>query len=270
MNDIVYQVTPSSIEEYIAHLEERGLPYATRRNYRHILESLYEFLPDDKNADWEIMRHWQEDLSEKGYALESVRLRTRVVNRFFQYLNRVNGTWALETVPGTSVKPQPELTRSEYIRLLQMAKHLGQRRIYLIIKTIANMGLKVQELEYITVEAVREGYIILTAGKKKRILRFPNTLIKDIREYISDEGIVEGYVFRTRNGLPINRSNIWREIQNICHDARVPEEKGSPIQLMKLYKTTYGTIEANAQIWIDQTYERMLEEEQLLVDWNEN
>lgn len=61
--------------------------------------------------------------------------------------------------------------------------------------------------------------------------------------------------------LPFNRSNIWKRVQAICHDARAPEEKATPACLIRLHKSTYNGIAAKAQLWIEQTYEQMLEEE---------
>ena len=77
----------------------------------------------------------------------------------------------IETVQATAVpfqcsELQPELTRTEYLRLLQTARALGRERVYLLVKLFGTTGLTVQELEKVTVEA---SFIICWdfAGSKK-------------------------------------------------------------------------------------------------------
>ena len=45
---------------------------------------------------------------------------------------------------------QPELSRTEYLRLLSAAKHLGKEKAYLLIKTLGGAGMRVQELPQLT------------------------------------------------------------------------------------------------------------------------
>ncbi len=267
MSEINYQLTISNIDEYIRHLEKVGLATLTCRDYRRVLLRLYDSLPEKKTVDQETMACWKKELKKQGYSWESMRRETSIVNGYLRYLNLPNGDYSLEKAQGEPEVPQPELTRAEYLRLLQTARHLRKRNLYLIIKILGCMKIKVQELEYVTVESVFKGYIVLHKGKKRCLLRFPNTLLTDLKEYIIEEKFTEGPLFRTRNGSPIDRTNIWRWIQVLCRDAHVPEEKGNPACLMRLYKSTYGGIVSHAQFWIDQAYDRMLEEEQLVAGW---
>lgn len=46
-----------------------------------------------------------------------------------------------------------ELSEAEYKRLLSAAKNRGNERLYLLMTTICGTGIRVNELEYITVEA---------------------------------------------------------------------------------------------------------------------
>ena len=52
-----------------------------------------------------------------------------------------------------------ELTREEYIRLLQEAKRQENITLYLLVKTIASAGLSVQSLNGLTREAVDRGEV---------------------------------------------------------------------------------------------------------------
>lgn len=65
----------------------------------------------------------------------------------------------------------------------------------------------------------------------------------------------------------MDRSNIGHSIKRVSRDARVAEEKVNPRCLWKMYQSTQEGIQANVAILIEQAYERMLEQEQLIVGW---
>lgn len=268
LNDTVYQITQENIAEYIAEMKENKLSDTSCKDYQRTLRMFYDFLPPEKTIDQEKIELWRQQMQEQGYAVRTIKARVSIANGYLRYLNHLNRGWPVAQPMDDETESQPELSRQEYLRLLQAARHLEQKDLYLLIKTLGCMGIQVRDLECVTAEAVHKGYISISAGKKRRILRFPNTLREDLGEYIQEKGFVRGYVFRTRTGLPLNRSNIWKRIQAICHDARVPEEKATPACLIRLHKSTYNGIAAKAQLWIEQTYEQMLEEEQFVAGWD--
>ena len=94
------------------------------------------------------------------------------VNNFLGYLN----CWEFQMIQTLEVtdKPQPELTRNEYLRMLQAANLLGKEKTYFLIKVFAVMGIAVQELPLITVEALRNRSIIRTGNQN--VIRIPNCL----------------------------------------------------------------------------------------------
>ena len=56
-------------------------------------------------------------------------------------------------------------------------------------------------------------------------------------------------------------------IQNLSRDARVPEEKCNPRCLRKLYMKTMDTIQMNAAMMVQMTYDHLLEQEQSTYGW---
>ena len=61
-----------------------------------------------------------------------------------------------------------ELTKEEYIRLVNTAKQKGNERLNLILQTICGTGIRVSELQFITVEAVRKGDAVVSCKNKTR------------------------------------------------------------------------------------------------------
>lgn len=54
-------------------------------------------------------------------------------------------------------KSERELTRAEYQRLLDAAQARGDIRLLLLLETLCATGIRVSELQYITVEAAHSG-----------------------------------------------------------------------------------------------------------------
>ena len=58
-------------------------------------------------------------------------------------------------------------------------------------------------------------------------------------------------------------------IRQLCAAAKVPEEKGNPRCLKRLYQSTRAGIEDNIALLVEQTHSRLLEQEQLEIGWEE-
>ena len=162
--------------------------------------------------------------------------------------------------------PQPELTRAEYMRLRQTARTLGKEKIYLLIKLFGSTSLTVQELSEVTVEA---GKVPIVFSGIKSMVHLPAHLQKELLDYAKRNGYRSGPIFLTRNGMPVNRTYVSAAIRNLCAETRVPEEKGNPRCLKRLYQATRNMIENNISLLVEQAMDHMLEQEQLVVGWEE-
>lgn len=76
-------------------------------------------------------------------------------------------------------------------------------------------------------------------------------------------------MFVTRTGRLLSRTSVTGAIQSLAHDARVPPEKCNPRCLRKLYQSTMAGIEASVYLLVEQTHERLLDQEQLTIGWTE-
>lgn len=102
---------------------------------------------------------------------------------------------------------EKELTKAEYIRLVNAAKEKGNERLNLILQTICGTGIRVSELQFITVEAVRKGEAIVSCKNKTRTVFIVRELQKKLLNYIKTKGITTGCIFITKSGKPMNRCN---------------------------------------------------------------
>ncbi len=136
-----------------------------------------------------------------------------------------------------------ELTQDEYKRLVHAAESVGNRRLSLVIQTICATGIRVSELKFITVDAVRIGHTEISNKGKRRTIFLPDRLRRILRKYLKETHKTEGAVFTTRNGKPLDRSNIWRDMKALCESAGVEPDKVFPHNLRHLFARTYYGIE---------------------------
>lgn len=138
---------------------------------------------------------------------------------------------------------EKELTRAEYMRLCRTAERSHNVRLSLILQTICATGIRVSELQYITVEAVKCGEAIVNCKAKTRSIFIVKELKQKLLRYAAEQGIKSGMIFVTKSGKPINRTNIWREMKALCKDANVNPQKVFPHSLRHLFARTFYGIE---------------------------
>ena len=134
-----------------------------------------------------------------------------------------------------------ELSKAEYLRLLHAARK--DQRLWLLLQTLCATGIRVSELQYFTVEAVRAGEISVACKSKTRSILIPRGLQNILLQYVRSARIESGHIFRTRTGKPMNRSNIWSAMKRLCAQANVNPDKVFPHNLRKLFARTFYRME---------------------------
>ncbi len=176
----------------------------------------------------------------KKYAPASVNSILASLNSFFKFLGRHElRVKSLKIQSQIFASEDKELTMDEYRRLLATAKDLRDRRLYLLMQTICATGIRVSEVQYISVVAVSRGVAEITGKGKRRRVFLPRQLCHMLRQYIKERKIKSGAVFVTRSGKPLDRSNIWSDMKRLCRAARVSDKKVFPHNLRHLFARTY-------------------------------
>ena len=131
------------------------------------------------------------------------------------------------------------LQKDEYLRLLEAATKAGNKRIALIIETIGATGIRVSELKYITLEAVRNGIARIHLKGKIRTILLPGKLRTKLLKYARKRKIASGEIFITKSGKSISRKQIWAEMKALCEMANVEKSKVFPHNLRHLFAKLY-------------------------------
>ena len=191
-------------------------------------------------------------LIEENYAVRSVNSMLASLNSLFSFLN-----WMDLKVKSIRIQHQiycpeeKELTKAEYIRLLNAAKQNKNQRLNLLIQTICSTGIRVGELPFITVEAVKCGEATVSLKGKTRRVFLVKELKRKLLRYAAEQKILSGPVFITRNGMPMNRTNIWREMKSLCELAEVNPSKVFPHNLRHLFARTFYRMEKDIAVLAD-------------------
>ena len=259
------KLTPDDLEAYLDDLARKGRVTGTLSAYRQNLYALYSDLPEDKIVRPETLNQWQQKLLEKGYSPRTVNVRLSVANGLMAFLGRRDlqsvGTLEVDDV-------QPELTRTEYLRLLTTARALDKERLYLLVKLFGSTGIPVQELSRVTVEALHEGRFPVRSNGVVQLLHLPDFLRKELLAYAQRNGISSGPIFCTKSGKPLGRTAVTDSIKQLCRDARVSEEKANPRCLKRLWQSTQDGIRTQIDLLVEQACDRLMEAEQLTIGWD--
>ena len=235
-------ITPALIQKYAAYLREQERSPATIEKYVHDLTALSGFLagrPVTKGA----LLEWKEDLIGQ-YTPASVNNKLAAVNGFLSFCGM--GALRLRKLKiqkALFLSEEKELTRAEYVRLVRAAEQAENERLSLVIQTICATGIRVSELRFITAEAVQRGRAEVSNKGKRRTVFLPDKLRKLLRAYLQKQKITAGAVFVSKNGKPLDRSNIWRDMKALCESAGVEPGKVFPHNLRHLFARTFYSIE---------------------------
>ncbi len=227
------------IRDFAIALTEHERAERTVRKYTRDLEKLAEFAGDSQ-LDKALLVSFKRAIAEK-YSSSSVNTILAAVNSFLDFTGQSGMRLKPLRIQLRSFLPEErELTVEEYKRLVAAAERSGNKRLGLILQTICATGIRVSELKFITVEAVRTGRAVISCKGKSRVVFLPEKLRKLLTKYLKKRGILIGAVFVTSRGNPPDRSNIWREMKRLCETAG---DKVFPHNLRHLFARTYYSIE---------------------------
>lgn len=236
-------LTEKLISEFSYYLKSEEKSQNTLEKYLRDVNAFAGFLNSSQVTKEKVIEYKNKLLSE-NYAVRSVNSMLASLNSLFSFLG-----WQDCKVKSIKLQRQiycseeKELSKEEYARLCRAAEKKKNERLNLIIQTICGTGIRVSELKYITVEAVKCGEAVVSLKGKTRSVFIVKELRKKLLRYIAEQNIQSGSVFVTRTGKPISRTNIWREMKSLCNDAGVDPKKVFPHNLRHLFARAFYGIE---------------------------
>ena len=253
------EMTDKQLEAYRQELVRRERSPATIANYiRHCGEFL-QFCQDSQDGletapNQEMLLSWKRTLLTAGLCPATINAKLAAVNGFVRFLGRPElCVRQVRRQRRVFRDKDRDLSRGEYLRLVQAAKAQGRARLCLAMQTICATGIRVSELRFITVEAVCTGRATVTGKGKCREILLPGALRQKLKRYLKGLGrwtkcgdyaasACSSPVFLTAGGQPLDRSNLWREMRTLCKAAGVDPHKVFPHNLRHLFAKTFYTL----------------------------
>ena len=236
------KITNEVLKNFCKYLEDEEKAEATCEKYMRDIRAFCEWMKGKKLEKATVVAY--KNALAENYAPASVNSMLSSLNTFFKF----NGWYelhlkALKIQRRIFADKEKELTKAEYERLLIAAQNKKNRRLYLLMQTICSTGIRVSELKYITVDAVkRERVFIRNKGKIREII-LPHKLCTVLNIYIKEEKREKGSVFVTKKGNPLNRTNIWTDMKKLCEAAGVARGKVFPHNLRHLFARTFYNLQ---------------------------
>lgn len=234
------KITIDLILRYKEYLIDEEKSEVTIEKYIRDIQTFYKWHGEAELTKQRVLEY--KNMLVKEYTPATVNSVLAALNGFFAY-----NEWYVLKVKSLKLqrtlfcRSEKELTKKEYEMLLKAAMDKKNERLNLIMQTICSTGIRVSELSYVTVSAVMQGQAQVKLKGKIRTVLFTKELCKLLKRYIREQGIEDGYVFRTRTGKPIDRYSIWKSMKKLCERAGVSPEKVFPHNLRHLFaRAFYG------------------------------
>lgn len=236
------KITRELLKDFEKNMLEDEKSKATVEKYLRDLHCFVNFA-NERTIDKTLVLEYKAELAH-NYALTSANSMLAALNAFLRF-----ASWLDCTVKQFKIQKkafcseEKELSKAEYLSLVRTAENKNNERLSLLIQTICGTGIRVSEVEYITVEAVQRGEAVVSCKGKTRRVFIISALRKKLLQYTKEHGIKSGMIFVTRSGKAMNRSNIWAEMKKLCKEAGVSPNKVFPHNLRHLFARTFYGIE---------------------------
>ena len=233
------QDTIGHLSDFAAYLRTEERSAGTIEKYMRDVRKFFCWLGNEILGKTQVSA-WRAQLLADGYAPETVNSMIVALNRFLDFIGRSDcRVHTLRIQRKLFRRPDRELTRPEYERLVQTAERKGQQRLSLLLEAITATGIRVSEVKYLTVEAARARRAEIALKGKIRVILLPNKLCRKLLKYAKKQKTVSGEIFLTRNGKSLSRRQIWSEMKNLCKFAGVEASKVFPHNLRHLFATIF-------------------------------
>lgn len=236
-------LTKQLIEDFFCYLKSEEKSQNTMEKYLRDVRAFAMYL-NGAEVTKETVIVYKGKLLSENYAARSINSMLASLNGLFSFLGWTDCRVKTIKLQRQMYCPEEkELTKAEYIQLVHTAKQKGNERLNLILQTICGTGIRVSELQFITVEAVQCGNAVVSIKGKTRSVFIVKELQKKLLCYVAEQKITSGAIFITRSGRPMSRTNIWREMKGLCKQAGVNPQKVFPHNLRHLFARVFYGIE---------------------------
>ena len=236
------RIITEQLAVFRGYLREEEREQSTIEKYLRDIRA-FAIWAGEREISKELSAAWKEHLKLECYAPETINSKLSALNKFLLFLGQEDCRVKYLKIQRKLFRStEKELTREEYLRLIETARDQGKERLSLLMETICATGIRVSEVKYITVEAAQAGRAEIALKGKIRTILLPGKLCRKLQKYAKRQKIVSGEVFLTRNGKGLTRRQIWAEMKALSKKAGIAPSKVFPHNLRHLFARTFYRI----------------------------
>jgi len=218
-------ITPDKLSYFISVLEKNGKSANTVSAYSRNINKLVQFL-DGSGLSVRQMGNYRQWLKEKGLKKRTINTYLAAANYFCEVMGWQDMKVQLEPLDYKELHKPMNISLVNYNKLVYTALQNDNERLAMMVQVLCHTDLRFCELGLLTVDALEKGIIEVTRKNKKIKILIPDMILEDLNVYVKHEGIINGIIFRTKNGSLVNRSNFCKDLRKICVLAGIDENAG--------------------------------------------
>ena len=227
------------IERWEQYLRSEERAPGTIEKYLRDVRAFAAWLGEDGTVTKERAAEWKESLLAANQSPATVNSKLAALNNLFRFLGWDIRLRFLKIQRRLFRDPRRELARADYDSLVQEAGRAGKERLALLMEAVCSTGIRVSEVKYLTVEAVRMGRVEISLKGQIREILLPGKLCRKLLKYSRHKKIASGEIFLTKSGNSLSRRQIWAEMKQLCKAAGVDPGKVYPHNLRHLFARTF-------------------------------
>lgn len=217
----------AKLEEFELFLKEDEKAEKTIEKYKTNIKAFIEF-SKDKELTKRTVIEFKEKLDQVDeYLPNTTNNYLVVINKFLNFIGK-------KDLCVKVIKQQKKfsleysLSKSDYHRLLRTTKKYEEYDNYIILRILAETGIRISELAFFKIEDLDKTMKIKKKGKVREI-PVKLDLLREIRKYCRDRKIKEGLIiFNPKTGKAYADSTIWRRLKKLAGRARINKDAVHP------------------------------------------
>ena len=227
------------LKEFEEYLIQEEREKATIGKYLRDAECFLVWLGNRELSKKQVVL-WKEELTEKQYFPITINGKLAAINKLLLSLGKPECRVKYLKIQRRLFRStERDLTKEEYTRLVETAFSDGKERLALLMESICATGIRVSEVQYLTVETAEAGRAEISLKGKIRTILIPGKLCRKLLKYAKKQKIASGEIFLTRSGKGMSRHQIWAEMKALCAQAKVQASKVFPHNLRHLFARTF-------------------------------
>lgn len=210
------------LEVYEEDLESNEFAENTIKKYvRNAKWFIDNFSSDEEPLKKEDVMKFKSYIQSEYDSIATINSYITTINRFLFYCDL--GTLKVEKVKGQSDNVLPDrIYEHEFRAMYRRAKALGMLELHYLIKVMGMTGIRVAERDAFTVESIQGLSVTAVNKNKTRKVPVPQSLMRELRAYAKDSGIIEGPIFL------MNYHQIYHSLKAVAGASKIKKSKIHP------------------------------------------